>query len=33
MGKVLDHQKEFEVKLRELISKYDGISYVGSAKS
>ena len=33
MGKVLDHQKEFEVKLNELISKCDGVSYVSSAKS
>ncbi|MBR0039668.1 MAG: hypothetical protein IJP71_06670 [Lachnospiraceae bacterium] len=33
MGKVLEHQNEFEVKLRELISNNDGISYVSSAKS
>lgn len=33
MGKVLEHQKKFEVKLGELISKYDGISYVSSTKS
>ena len=33
MGKVLEHQKEFEFKIKEFISKYDGISYISSAKS
>lgn len=33
MGKVLEHQKEFDSKIKELISKYDGISYISSAKS
>ena len=33
MGKVLEHKKEFEFKIKELISKYDGISYISFAKS
>ena len=33
MGKVLEHQKEFEAKAVELISKYNDISYISSTES
>ena len=33
MSKVLVHQKEFEAKVRELISKHNGISYISSTES
>ncbi len=33
MGKVLEHQKEFEAKVVELISEYNDISYISSIES